>query len=209
MLKRVFNEEIGEPWVNCDGCKKLFHQACALYNPRAEIRDSGLSPDFFCPLCKLRSRNEVKRCGGEEFGTKNRHGSDAANASSDDMSISTTSATCTEARETRGLRRLRSASLKMLEDSQFTSIDLTKGPSHWSAEFLPETNMSVFIQGMVRDLLFGLGEDAAADSIFIRVVSNVEKQYCVPNVIRKNFVVQGAHSARHKTYKDFCRRLAE
>lgn len=202
MLKRAFNEEIGEPWVKCDGCRKLFHQACALFNPRGEISDAQFSQEFFCPLCKLRSRNEVKRYGGEELGSKSRPGSDGANASSDDMSISTTSATCLEGRETRGLRRLRSASLKMLEDSHFTNIDLTKGPSHWSAEFLPETKMSAFIQKMVRDLLIGLGEEAAADSIFIRVVSNVEKQYCIPSVIRKHFTVQGAHSNRHRIHQN-------
>jgi len=61
LLKRVYDEDIPEPWVMCDSCQGWFHQPCALYNKLYEqglgdLRDSCV---FCCPLCRLGS--EAKR----------------------------------------------------------------------------------------------------------------------------------------------------
>lgn len=32
LLRRCYDEDIPEPWVQCDACELWFHQPCALYN---------------------------------------------------------------------------------------------------------------------------------------------------------------------------------
>jgi hypothetical protein len=52
LLKRRFDEEIAEPWVECDRCGYWFHQICALYSG---LCAKDMAQVFACPLCVLES----------------------------------------------------------------------------------------------------------------------------------------------------------
>ena len=61
LLRRCYDEDIPEPWVQCDACQGWFHQACALYNRFYEQGLPGAGGGcgetdgavFACPLCRL------------------------------------------------------------------------------------------------------------------------------------------------------------
>lgn len=53
ILKRKLDEEVAEPWVNCDSCGHWVHQICALYNDRIRPDDATDELGYQCPLCKL------------------------------------------------------------------------------------------------------------------------------------------------------------
>jgi hypothetical protein len=57
LLKRRFDEEVAEPWVQCNTCNQWVHQICALFNDRynSTIISNADSKEYQyeCPLCKL------------------------------------------------------------------------------------------------------------------------------------------------------------
>eukprot|EP00656_Telonema_subtile_P052629 TRINITY_DN7389_c0_g1_i1.p1 TRINITY_DN7389_c0_g1~~TRINITY_DN7389_c0_g1_i1.p1 ORF type:complete len:1229 (-),score=219.53 TRINITY_DN7389_c0_g1_i1:148-3834(-) len=53
LLKRRFDEEVAEPWVQCDACQHWVHQLCVMYNTASNYESCDSVP-FYCPLCKLR-----------------------------------------------------------------------------------------------------------------------------------------------------------
>ncbi|CAN0464517.1 unnamed protein product, partial [Discosporangium mesarthrocarpum] len=55
LLRRKYEEDISEPWVQCDRCNAWVHQVCALFNARANVRDAT----FVCPLCRLKDAAKV------------------------------------------------------------------------------------------------------------------------------------------------------
>jgi len=63
--------------------------------------------------------------------------------------------------------------------------------SMWSADTLPETKMSQFIQKMVRGLLCSLGEGKIAETVCIRVVSNLSKSFRIHKLVRDHFTLTG------------------
>ncbi|CBJ29267.1 Zinc finger, TAZ-type [Ectocarpus siliculosus] len=61
LLRRKFDEEISEPWVQCDRCNSWVHQVCALFNARANVGEAR----FVCPLCRLRNVVTTKKPGSQ------------------------------------------------------------------------------------------------------------------------------------------------
>ena len=53
LIKRRFDCDVHEPWVQCDCCLRWAHQACALFNAKAERDARGAAGAFVCPLCEL------------------------------------------------------------------------------------------------------------------------------------------------------------
>ncbi|CAM9145756.1 unnamed protein product [Ectocarpus sp. 12 AP-2014] len=63
LLRRKFDEEISEPWVQCDRCNSWVHQVCALFNARANVGEAR----FVCPLCRLRNVVITKKPGSQSL----------------------------------------------------------------------------------------------------------------------------------------------
>jgi hypothetical protein len=53
LLKRVYEEDIPEPWVQCDCCSSWHHQACAMFNAMAKKDGGDDLCKYRCPLCLL------------------------------------------------------------------------------------------------------------------------------------------------------------
>ncbi|KAF0714262.1 Aste57867_3977 [Aphanomyces stellatus] len=49
LVKAKFQDELTEPWVQCDACMGWVHQICALFNSKIEDEDVP----YTCPLCRL------------------------------------------------------------------------------------------------------------------------------------------------------------
>ncbi|KAJ1448412.1 histone acetylation protein-domain-containing protein [Pelagophyceae sp. CCMP2097] len=54
LLKRKFDDDVAEPWVQCDTCSRWVHQVCALFNAKAEA-DTGGGARFVCLLCEIQT----------------------------------------------------------------------------------------------------------------------------------------------------------
>ena len=71
LIKRRFDCDVHEPWVQCDCCLRWAHQACALFNAKAERDARGAAGAFVCPLCELQHahlppRGKRRRSDGAE-----------------------------------------------------------------------------------------------------------------------------------------------
>lgn len=87
-------------------------------------------------------------------------------------------------------------SAMVVDDRSEATSPIPQGPPMeakvlWSAETLPETKLSQFIQGMVRGLLRSLGEHEIAETVSIRVVSNIPRCFRVHKLVRDHFSVAG------------------
>eukprot|EP01038_Epipyxis_sp_PR26KG_P007672 gene7672-10441_t len=65
LLKRRSDEEVAEPWVECDTCNSWMHQICGLYvgsHMSNENSNEIVLQKFECPMCKLKNfaDNSVK-----------------------------------------------------------------------------------------------------------------------------------------------------
>ena len=65
-LKKQKNSDVvEEPWVECDCCKKWYHQICALFNERNNAI-TGEEDPFLCPACVLQMRQSGRLKPSEE-----------------------------------------------------------------------------------------------------------------------------------------------
>eukprot|EP00605_Chrysophyceae_sp_TOSAG23-4_P000433 GSChrysophyteH1.ASY1.ANO1.490.1 assembled CDS len=55
LLRCKSDEEVSEPWVECDTCHKWVHQICGLYNDHVDEKP-GKTPLYECPRCILEAK---------------------------------------------------------------------------------------------------------------------------------------------------------
>jgi len=58
LTKRKNEEDLEEPWVQCDACETWVHQICTLFNGR---RNEGGESPFTCPSCILEQMSRSER----------------------------------------------------------------------------------------------------------------------------------------------------
>ena len=58
LAKRKNEEDLEEPWVQCDACQQWVHQICTLFNGR---RNEGGESAFTCPSCMLDQMMRAER----------------------------------------------------------------------------------------------------------------------------------------------------
>jgi hypothetical protein len=61
LLKRKFEQEIPEAWVECRRCNLQFHQICALY---CNSLEQGENKSFVCPFCVLEENLKTPETSG-------------------------------------------------------------------------------------------------------------------------------------------------
>ena len=225
LIKRRFDCDVHEPWVQCDCCLRWAHQACALFNPRAE-RDGGAPSRFVCPLCELQFAH-LRRVG------EGRHTGDAAPlrlraltcrqlALEGDSRVDSDGDDAPRARPpaARGARRCDATLARSFPALgpvlELGAQDAWHGPppiseavpragaDWWRAEDLQSTRMTAFLQERVRGRMAELGGAAArfAPTCSVRLVSCVPQKLRVPHALREHFRGRdGADLPEHLKYE--------
>lgn len=172
LLRRKVEEEVWEPWINCDSCGRWVHKVCALLNDRADSSFSALN--FSCPLCHLEDAVKIADAHTSEEGDV---GSCATDCPSDsDEGATSPGATAVPA----------TAPLKQNKEHE------RELGQQWSAKSLPRTRLSDFMEQMLCDRLRAQGfPDLMRDgsgSLTVRVTSNENHTLHMPSALVNNMV---------------------
>jgi hypothetical protein len=172
MLKRKVDEEVWEPWINCDECGSWMHKVCALVNDR--VGEAAMRAlEYRCPLCRL----EDARSLSSQASTDPRpEDSDLRSCQTDSPSDIDSDVGSVVAREDELLPNLKSSEL------------LSGGTDYWRATTLPKTRLSDFLEVMLAERLAKTGFPDLMESLTVRVASNVSDLLYLPPPILNNFV---------------------
>jgi len=173
LLKRRNDEEIVEPWITCTQCRKRMHQTCAMFIP-IEGNSTKLNEDkFTCPLCI--------REGWQAYNGFN--GEDNTQEGKDNMG---------EENPSKMLRTFLSG--KLIPSTLPIPSEPNTTYSKYSAAALPNCNLAEFIECKVRDCMVASGcADGEEQTITVRVISNAEREFRVPGVIRRHFQMEASN----------------
>ena len=194
LLKRRFDEEVSEPWVQCEDCGEWVHQVCALFNDRYhESATGGQIPSYSCPLCKL-------------GGLKPEHQPAAVVSSESETSASG------DEQESPSRRRERESDgdisqpmKRQRSEDGVIQCQQEEPISSCQASTLPETYLGTFIEKQVKYLLHQQGYNDIADTVSVRLVSNIDGHMEVPDIIRDNLkAVDGFRVPQYLPYRSKC-----
>lgn len=160
LLKRRNDEEIAERWISCRKCASGVHAICAMHN--SFVHDPTT---YLCPSCIVTDL--------------------------DDTQLSSLPSSVTE-------HSLGGATAALLHDESYTFVTGEEQPIPVSelingrfdrsieADRLPECSISKFIQEKVRIIMATVAPNAEK-TITIRVISDCDRHFDVPEVIRRYF----------------------
>ena len=161
LLKRKNDEESVEHWLTCSQCESTVHRMCVMYNPYVHS-----TQNFICPSCH--SRN-------------------------DDSVI----ADVQEIQQQSSVERKDESMYTFIvgEDFPIPMSDIITSPHEGKylglcADLLPENAISQFIEEKVRQKMFSSDCPNAEKTIIVRMISDCERYFKVPEVIRKHFRLQ-------------------
>lgn len=159
LLKRRNDEEIAEDWISCSKCDAGVHVICAMHN--SHVHDSTA---FVCPTCVLSDSPSSPGAAADEF----------SNAAS-----------CRMVLEDYGVYTFVSGTEEPVPISQVAcSSDNVDG--RLDAGSLKECPVSKFIQEKVRWVMAS-SIPKADKTVTIRVISDCDRQFAVPEVIQRYF----------------------
>ncbi|CAM9502458.1 unnamed protein product [Chrysoparadoxa australica] len=167
LLRRKFDEEISEAWVQCDRCQCWVHQVCALFNARANAGGAEMT----CPRCRLQDAagalERVRLSPKQEPVAK------------PEPKLEPKLEVPHEATPANGI------------NGTTGTTGTTGTPPMYSAAHLPTTPMSEYIEQRLHSLLAELGEAETAPSVSVRVVSSVVGYTDVSSVVTRAFQAGG------------------
>ncbi len=217
LLRRRFDYEVSEPWVQCDRCESWLHQVCTVFNARANVGEATL----VCPVCRLKdvaqALNARTVSGKEEESKEGKAKVERSrNSSKESSSVSSShhlpspgmSSSVEEGKEV-----VRGNGKAVPDDATTTAVpsySLTPPPTVkskqqqfnngnggglgdqleygvYSASYLPRFPLSRYLEKRVAARLKGLGFSDVAPSISIRIISSVNESCEVPSVVRRIF----------------------
>lgn len=191
LLKRRFDEEVSEPWVQCEDCGEWVHQVCALFNDR--FNDSGVVselPRYTCPSCHLsalrrQQTHETNESAAEHQPPMAIEGVDSSSSPGERRPRDALP-------DAQPVKRHRSELSALTDHSE----DATSPSCH--ASTLPDTRLGLFIERQVKHHLREQGFEDVADSVSVRLVSNLDGHMEVPDMIRDN--LKGSDGMRVPQY---------
>ena len=170
LLKRRNDEEVAERWVDCTKCGRGCHSICAMHD---EIVSESSRQPFVCPLCKVGDSNN-----GNDTGKRSKLGFDASTDTPDEH------ADANDGGDANGRSRYTFVSgsddpIRVVPNPVETKFD---------ANSLPPCAISFFIERKVQERMVQVGCPANAEkTLVVRVISDYEKEFPVPDIVRRHF----------------------
>jgi E1A/CREB-binding protein len=171
LRKNRYDEEFAEPWVQCDYCEVWVHQICSLFNLRknAAMKDPEHQL-YMCPFCLLKDKvPSPAQIEGQKLAIA--PGADA------NVKLPKSEIECEEC----------SPPGKGAKNNSDAASHINLYKQALSAEALPTTPMSIFLEDRAKEKLRSIGEDEAAETVVIRVVSCMDRSVVVHPLVRKHY----------------------
>ncbi|OQS01531.1 histone acetyltransferase [Achlya hypogyna] len=167
LVKAKFQEELTEPWVQCDSCMGWVHQVCALFNSEIIVDDDV---PFTCALCRLHALESQYVAPTEAQADPVLDSPEKTEPTYKHDDMSTHSPVAKKAK-----------CLKPLFKDPLV-LDTPETP----------TRLGAFMQRWIRDHLVGLGESrTVADSVFVKLASSVRITAPVSEYAQDHFRLNG------------------
>ncbi len=203
LLRRRFDCEVSEPWVQCDRCESWLHQVCALFNARANIGEATL----VCPICRLQDVAQVlnaRTVSGEEVVGEMSEGKAVEDPDSSREALPVSSHPLSSPgrlsysvvegkEEVKGHGKTipdDPATKSTQQQQQFNSgngLGEQLEYNVYSASSLPHSPLSMYLEKRVAVHLKRLGFANVVPSISVRIISSVNGTCEVPSVVRRIF----------------------
>jgi len=171
LLKRRNDEEVEERWVDCTRCQRGMHEVCAMHDAIISYGN-----DFVCPLCT----------GCINGGGSSRDDDDAMGGSDDGVPIPMDCQPMHEDDDDEVRVRWDHTFVSGSENP--TTMMRSSAMGRLDAKSLPSCAISSFVEKKVQQRMLQVGCPANAEkTLCVRVVSDCEKEFHVPDVIQRHF----------------------
>lgn len=227
LLRRKFDEEIAEPWVQCDACQRWVHQTCALFNDRSNATPNGTDARFCCPECEANTKIppmkvNIKLCG------ETRTILDGRTSEKPDDAMSCAASVGSDAQNRFHSENVKAETTQMMEETKHEGDGAASGEAQpqasgpagsqkptvasqnkwWASEELPHCNMGRFIETKCNQrlaALLGYGEDSVSDGNYA-VLGDKKVTIRVVSTLEATCEVNYAvrkyfHAPRHLPYR--------
>lgn len=234
LLKRRSDEEVAEPWVECDTCGYWVHQVCALYY---DFDGSDSNSTFQCPMCTLERHSEIdfskavisNHTSASSIASKQTcttvDGPKEEEMAEDSKDPSPSDSGSDSGEDSVSIMSIGRSICRKYDSSDSLSPEFppNSDPNHihvtsvsvaedaappcplWKASSLPRTKISDLLEEMVKALLKSSNLDDVVDSITIRMVSNRDHKFDVPkNIIDNMMTADGSCIPDQLAYRQKC-----